>query len=79
MTDENGSAGRFLRMEEKLDVLMEWRLDVVTRLTAIEASATVAKDLASLRWAGNKLVWFKLGVVASLLMGLAGLATRLFH
>lgn len=49
MTDDatNGSAGRFLRMEEKLDTLIShssaFQLDAVQRLVRLEVSAVEAR------------------------------------
>lgn len=117
MTDGNGasSAGRFERIEAKLDKLIDdnsgFRLDVVQRLTRLETTTAEARSKLETAAAdardklgvsaseargkmeidaGNArasiaegtsiktLHWMQLGIIASILIGTAGLGVAIF-
>ena len=84
----NGSSGRFLRIEDKLDDLGDslsaFRVDTATRLARLETQAednavaavkVAATTAASI--AARSFFWMKLGIVASFVVGVVACVLRL--
>jgi len=89
MTDPGNSAGRFLRIEDKIDRLVdslgEFREDTGTRLTRLETqaeenarAALKAASATAATVAARSFFWMKLGIVASFAVGVVALALRVF-
>lgn len=87
MENGNGSAGRFLRIETKLDrlsdVVTEHHVDVVSRLTIIETTAREADKIAvaaaKREYKTHYLAWLKVSVIATFVISLIGLIIGLTH
>ena len=81
-----GSAGRFLRIEQKLDRLVEsledFRVDTVTRLTRLETQASASEKFAASQQttilSARSFRWVKVGIASSFIVGAAGLLLRIF-
>jgi len=89
VTEQPNGTGRFLRIEDKIDDLSDslgaFREDTVTRLTRLETqaeenarSAVSAASATAASVASRSFFWMKLGIVASFLVGLAALISRVF-
>ncbi len=81
-TPQNGSTGRFERMEAKLDILItdlnSFKLDAVQRLTRLETASGTAADVQQTQATKSNLFWIKFGTVAAGIIGLASLALKIF-
>ena len=84
----NGSSGRFLRIEDKLDDLGDslsaFREDTGKRLTRLETqaennavAATAAATATAASIAARSFFWMKLGIVASFAVGVVACVLRL--
>ena len=89
MTEQPNGTGRFLRIEDKIDDLSDslgaFREDTVGRLTRLETqaeenarAAVNAASATAASVASRSFFWMKLGIVASFLVGLAALISRVF-
>jgi hypothetical protein len=80
-TNSNGSSGRFNRMETKLDLLADdlnkFRVDVITRLANLEATAKAREVNEAQRVSKSSYKWMKFGVGATFIVGAITLALRL--
>ena len=80
-TNGNGSSGRFNRMEAKLDLLVDdlnkFRVDVISRLVNLEATAKVRESNEAQRVSRSSYKWMKFGVGATFIVGAITLALRL--
>ena len=87
MTENSNGAGRFLRIEDKLDDLGDslsaFREDTVTRLTRLETqaeenarSAVKAATVTAASVAARSFTWTKAGIVASFAVGVVAIILR---
>ena len=88
MTENSNGAGRFLRIEDKLDDLGDslgaFREDTVTRLTRLETqaeenarAAVRAATVTAASVAARSFSWMKAGIVASFAVGVTAIILRL--
>ncbi len=78
---ENGSTGRFERMEAKLDVLLvdlgTFKVDVVQRLTRLETAQGANAEQDRSEASEKSFRWMKIGIACSFALGLATLIIRI--
>lgn len=82
MTDEhpvNGSAGRFARIERKLDDIMEDVTDIRVRLAIIETKSSDSAAYEGKRVSEKSYKWMLVGIGAALASGPITLLLRLLH
>jgi hypothetical protein len=75
---DNGSEGRFLRIESKLDAVAGDVGDLRVAVARIEESLHTETKIDSTRVSENSFKWMKWGIVASFSVGILSLLARIW-
>lgn len=78
MVDQNPSSGRFARIEEKLDRIIEDVHLLSNRVLELEYAAKFEDIETKKRVSDRTYKWMKLSIILSVVFGLATLVSRLF-
>jgi hypothetical protein len=75
---DNGSEGRFLRIESKLDHLTEDMTDLRIAVARIETATTTTRGDTTTRVSDQTYKWMIRGIAGSFVIGAASLVARIF-